>query len=90
LPELLARGNAASIHFYFGNLSAMRKKLAPPLVAAYQHWHATGDAWTIAVYAERGREHWTQVGREALALFQAKGVAALAEIEVLIGGENSF
>ncbi|OQX10914.1 MAG: hypothetical protein BWK73_19025 [Thiothrix lacustris] len=84
LPELLARGNAASIHFYFGNLSAMRKKLAPQLIAAYQHWHETGDAAQIAAYAVWGREHWAQVGREALALFQAKALESLAEIEAMI------
>lgn len=84
LPELLARGNAASIHFYFGNLSAMRKKLAPALVAAYQYWHETGDSGKITAYAVWGREHWVHIGREALALFQAKGVAALPEIEGMI------
>lgn len=90
LPELLARGNAASIHFYFGNLSAMRRKLAPQLVAAYQHWHETGDAGQIAAYAVWGREHWATVGCEALALFQAKGVVVLQEIERMIGGQNPF
>jgi hypothetical protein len=84
LPALLARGNAASIHFYFGNLSAMRKKLAPQLVAAYQHWHETGDVGKITAYALWGREHWATVGREALALFQVKGVDALTEIEGVI------
>ena len=84
LPTLLARGHDASIHFYFGNLAAMRKKLAPQLVAAYQHWHETGDTAKLAAYAERGSEHWAQVGKEALALFQAQGVEALQAIEELI------
>jgi hypothetical protein len=88
LPELLARGNAASIHFYFGNLSAMRKKLAPQLVDAYQYWHETGDARRIADYAEWGREHWTEVGKAALALFMEKGVDALHDIEAMIGGSG--
>ena len=88
LPELLARGNAASLHFYFGNLSAMRKKLAPQLVEAYQHWHETGDVGKIAAYTAWGCEHWAQVGKAALALFQEKGQAALAEIEGMIQTGN--
>lgn len=84
LPELLARGHAASIHFYFGNLSAMRKKLAPQLVEAYQHWHETGDTAPIAAYAAWGGEHWAQTGKVALALFEAQGVGALRDIEALI------
>jgi hypothetical protein len=86
LPELLTRGNAASIHFYFGNLSAMRKKLAPQLVEAYHHWHETGDAGKIAAYAAWGSEHWVQVGKAALALFKADGVDSLGAIETLIAG----
>lgn len=83
LPELLARDNAASIHFYFGNLSAMRKQLAPQLVAAYQHWHATSDTTRIAAYADWGREHWAQVGKAALTLFAGKGVEALQAMSEL-------
>ncbi|MBJ6609347.1 MAG: hypothetical protein JG718_03230 [Candidatus Thiothrix moscowensis] len=84
LPELLARGNAASIHFYFGNLSAMRKKLVPQLLEAYQHWHESGDTGQIAAYAAWGREHWAHVGKTAVALFAAQGVAAIKDIEALI------
>lgn len=84
IPELLARDSAASMHFYFGNLTAMRKKLAPALLEAYQHWHETGDVRKIAEWAEWGREHWTQLGRDSLALFNSKGADALPEIEKLI------
>lgn len=88
IPELLARNNPATIHFYFGNLTAMRKKLAPQLMEAYQHWHASGNAQQIADWAEHGREHWAQLGSAALALFQQKGTDALAEIEAMIGGQG--
>lgn len=88
LPELLAKNKSSSIHFYFGNLSAMRKKLAPQLADAYQHWYETGDTSRIADYAEWGREHWVQIGRAALVLFEEKGVGALGEIETLIGGSD--
>lgn len=88
LPELLARDNPAIIHFYFGNLTAMRKKLAPQLLEAYQYWHETGDAGKIALWAAWGREHWAQVGHEALGLFNAKGVEALRDIEGMIGGDH--
>lgn len=88
IPELLARDNPATIHFYFGNLTAMRKKLAPQLMEAYQHWHASGDAQKIADWAEQGREYWAQLGRAALTLFQEKGTDALAEIEAMIGGKG--
>lgn len=88
IPELLAQDNPALIHFYFGNLTAMRKKLAPQLAEAYQHWHATGNLQKFADWAEQGREHWAQVGGAALTLFQQQGTAALAEIEAMIDGAH--
>lgn len=88
IPVLLARDNPASIHFYFGNLTAMRKKLAPQLLEAYQHWHKTGDTQQIADWAEQGREHWVQLGSAALSLFQQQGVDALRDIESMIGGDG--
>lgn len=88
LPELLARDTPASLHFYFGNLTAMRKKLAPELLAAYQHWHDTGDTQKLAAYAAWGAQHWAQVGQRALALFNTQGLAALPAIEQLIAQQH--
>ena len=88
IPELLARDNPASIHFYFGNLTAMRKKLAPQLLEAYQHWHETGDTQKMVDWAEQGREYWAQLGSAALRLFQQQGVDALRDIESMLGGNG--
>lgn len=87
IPELLSRDNPASIHFYFGNLTAMRKKLAPQLMDAYQHWHKTGDATPIARWAETGSAHWVQLGRESLQRFRENAQDALTDIEALIEKE---
>lgn len=84
LPVLLERNNPASIHFYFANLTAMRKQLAPQLLAAYQVWQQNGDTQAIASWAQQGREHWAQLGQQALAVFQAQGTEGLAEIETLL------
>lgn len=81
LPVLLERGNPASIHFFAGNLSAMRKQLAPKLLAAYQHWHETGSTAPLADYAAWGAEHWAKVGQAALAQFASNGSDAVPSIE---------
>lgn len=88
LPELLARNQAASIHFYIGNLSAMRKQLAPELLAAYRHWHETGNNSRIAAYANWGKQHWATIGKAALTLFATHGLEALKPIETLIAGKT--
>ena len=43
LPSLIERAHPPSLHFYFANLSGMRKQIYPALLNAYQHWVECGD-----------------------------------------------
>ncbi len=58
LPFLLEQGHDASIHFYFGNMTAMRKHLAPKLLDAYEYWHNTQDLAPLKDFAALSQEHW--------------------------------
>ncbi len=69
LPTLIANNNAASIHFYFGNLTAMRKHLAPSLLEAYQQWHENGDLSQLENLIPRAKEHWQTLGKQALSKY---------------------
>lgn len=84
LPLLLQNKHPASIHFYFGNLTAMRKKLAPALYKAYEQWHETGDLGALQALLPDMQAHWKKLGNEALALYQASGEQAVEAIETLI------
>ena len=53
--------NDASIHFYFGNMTAMRKHLAPSIIKAYQHWHETGDLSMLKSYQKSAQSHWQKL-----------------------------
>ncbi|MBI1425178.1 MAG: hypothetical protein GC149_17150 [Gammaproteobacteria bacterium] len=70
LPALLEQENAASIHFYFGNLTNMRKDLFPSLMMAYQHWHEQGDLNALRKLARAGKDHWESVCRGVLEIAQ--------------------
>ncbi|MEZ5447491.1 MAG: hypothetical protein R3E89_00100 [Thiolinea sp.] len=84
LPMLLERDNPAALHFFFGNLAAMRKQLAPELLAAYREWHASGETAALLTWAEQGRVRWLQLGQAALQLYAQQGPAATQAIEQLI------
>lgn len=84
IPQLLEEDNPASIHFFFGNLTAMRKKLAPDLVGAYQHWHETGSVERIAKWAENTQGQWSELGEKSLSLFGDKGRDSSESIERLL------
>jgi len=88
LHKLIEDRAPASIHFYFGNLTAMRKKLAPALVDAYTNWHETGSLTRLETLLPIMSQHWESLAKDALAVFTSKqeeGMQTIAqEIENLI------
>ena len=61
LPLLLKNFNESSIHFYFGNMTAMRKYLAPSLINAYEYWYKTKDTSQLDEYSETAQLYWTEL-----------------------------
>ena len=84
LPHLLEQNNPASLHFYFGNMTAMRKKLAPRLFDAYQNWHQTGELQPLRDIVNTSTEHWLDTATQALEIFNAQHKDSAAAIESMI------
>ena len=84
LPALLDPLQIPSLHFYFANLSGMRKHIYPALFDAYQHWIAQDDLSPLQVQIAAGREHWLQVARELLDLHASRVTSAWQDMESLI------
>lgn len=76
LPTLIADGNDASLHFYFANLTGMRKHLFPELAEAYERWLAGGRLEALNDTVKRGQEQWLARGQQALAAFGRGGADA--------------
>ena len=86
LPSLLKSKDEASLHFYFGNMTAMRKHLAPSLVEAYAHWHEKGDLSQLQALLDKSEGHWLALMDQVNSLYdQSKEVA---QIEALIEGHK--
>jgi hypothetical protein len=90
LPALAEDADPASLHFYLGNLSSMRKEIFPGLLDAYQAWAGEGgqgtwrDTSVFAEVAARGREHWESVAAAMLALHRGHGAAVAPRIHALV------
>jgi hypothetical protein len=84
LPMLVETGNAASIHFFIGNLSAMRKKLFPALEIAYRQWLSDGELRPLAELARTGDAHFTALAEDMLALHEEQGPDCAAAIATLV------
>ncbi len=84
LPALLKRAHPPSLHFYFANLSGMRKQLYPALLDAYRYWVEYEDTGRLQDQVSSGREHWLQVARDLLDLHQSRVKTAWRDMESLI------
>ncbi len=84
LPALIEQANPPSIHFYFANLSGIRKQIYPALMDAYQHWITYNDDQELKQQAITGQKHWLQVARELLQMHNSHVKNAWQNMESLI------
>jgi hypothetical protein len=84
LPVLLEREQAASIHFYFANLTNMRKHIMPALQRAYQQWQDTRDTRSMLATVVSSQTHWRQIAKEMLALHARHGNNSAHHLESLV------
>lgn len=66
LPLLLEKAESASIHFYFGNMTAMRKHLAPGYIRAYESWCNNGDLSELKRVADKAQTFWQTLAQDVL------------------------
>lgn len=76
LPTLFSdspdiKNRQASIHFYFANLTNMRKHLFPSLMDGYQQWLKNKNINALSEIIKKGKPHWQTLAQEILALFKA-------------------
>lgn len=78
LPDLVGRGDLASIHAWFGLLDGMRLKLAPGMLDAYERWSRLGGIGDcLAPMLAAARRHWAEVSERMLDIARKEGIAAL-------------
>ena len=84
LPNLLEKNHAPSLHFYFGNLTNLRKDLAPKLMQAYQHWFETDSLTQLEQVISTGQQHWPKICHEVLNIYHVTDPESLKKIQIYI------
>jgi hypothetical protein len=84
LPKLIENNEAAQIHFYFANLSSLRKMIFPSLQQAYSRWLETKNTASLNDLLAPANEHWISIANQMLGLYQQHGAAADSHIQKLI------
>lgn len=80
LPALLEDPRPPSIHFYFGNLTPLRRQLFPRAMAAYEAWRTGAGTAALAAATEAGRKHWRRAALQALDDFAELGSEGAREL----------
>lgn len=66
LPFLIDQANPASIHFYFANLTYIRKDMFPSAMQAYHDWCEHEDPQALTGLNHTATEHWQNTLHEIL------------------------
>lgn len=84
LPRLLEDAEPARIHFYFANMSNLRKVIFPSIMSAYQEWLKHGDKSPLTKLLNKSEKHWTNLAQQCLKLFNKHGDNSAPHIESTI------
>ena len=88
LPTLIKNNNQASIHFYFANLTNMRKHIFPSLLDAYNRWCEDKDIKSIEQTVNASLDHWQNIAGQMLALHQQDAQQCSVRIEALVNDNH--
>lgn len=72
LPALVQTANAPALHFYFANLTGMRKEIFPEALTAYQYWIDTGSLAALTEAITTGQHRWQRIALEILELYRQR------------------
>ncbi len=84
LPRLLEEQNPASLHFYLGNLTGMRRHLYPELYAAYDRWLTGDDLSPMLEVVKGSAERWLSLAREMMEVHARLGVGSAETLRRLV------
>jgi len=88
LPTLIANNNQASIHFYFANLTNMRKHIFPSLLEAYAQWCENKNIKPIENTINKAVDHWHNIASNMLQLHQQHANQCSIDIEKLVDNNH--
>jgi len=79
LPQLIAQENEAPLHFYFANLTGMRRAIFPSLWKAYERWCEESDRTPLLRAIQQGERHWRATALELVGSYKERGREKLEE-----------
>jgi hypothetical protein len=84
LPMMMKNAESASIHFYFANLSSMRKLIFPSIMNSYKEWLKSGDKSPIKKLINKSEKHWLNIAQSLMKTHKKHAEKSYPHMENLI------
>lgn len=88
LPTLIENNNQASIHFYFANLTHMRKHIFPSIIDAYNQWCENKKLSSIEKTITASHDHWKNIAKQIISLHHQDAKHCNVTIEALVNNNH--
>jgi hypothetical protein len=88
LPTLLEQKVEPSIHFYFANLSGVRRAIFPQLILAYEKWQESGSLSSLKETVSKGADYWLESGKTLLTSVEQGKESIWLKLETELHGEE--
>jgi hypothetical protein len=89
LPTLLERNAIGSLHFYFANLSGLRRALCPNLTQGYEAWLGHRDNNRLAAIVSKAALHWQAAAQQLMAIYHRDPALGNARLNALASGDHA-
>jgi hypothetical protein len=89
LPQLLKDEDEASLHFYIGGLTGMRKSLFPQLIKVYEKWYQDKDWQRFHQLVSDGKAHWSGLATRLLDCYLSRPSDSKTAIKSMVE-ESTF
>ena len=84
LPSLIEEKNLAALHFYFANMTGMRKEIFPEALDAYKSWLKSARLSPLINLYENSYNKWLTLAHKIIAVYQGNPGAWRQEIAKLV------
>ena len=84
LPGLLETDNIPALHFYFANLTGMRREIFPEAIQAYRKWHDTSNPKILENLCLQGSNKFLDIATRVKQAYQKDQMLAQDHIESIV------
>jgi len=84
LPGLLESENIPALHFYFANLTGMRREIFPEAIQAYSKWNDTSNPKILETLCIQGKNKFLDVATRVKQAYQQNHSIAQEHIESIV------